>query len=54
MAGEVPGQEGNNHRTNSPTGVFHTLDGMVNLAASTNKMFGAFTSAVGQPAIAGN
>ena len=54
MAGEVPGQEGNNHRTNSPMGVFHTLDGMVNLAASTNKMFAAFTSAVGQPEIAKN
>jgi crotonobetainyl-CoA:carnitine CoA-transferase CaiB-like acyl-CoA transferase len=54
MAGEVPGQEGNNHPTNSPMGVFHTLDGMVNLAASTNKMFGAFTAAVGQPELAEN
>jgi len=54
MAGEVPGQEGNNHPTNSPMGVFHTLDGMVNLAASTNKMFAAFTVAVGQPGLAEN
>jgi len=54
MAGEVPGQEGNNHPTNSPMGVFHTLDGMVNLAASTKKMFGAFTAAVGQPELAEN
>jgi crotonobetainyl-CoA:carnitine CoA-transferase CaiB-like acyl-CoA transferase len=54
MAGEVPGQEGNNHPTNSPMGVFHTLDGMVNLAASTNKMFGAFTAALGQPGLAEN
>ena len=54
MAGEVPGQEGNNHPTNSPMGVFHTLDGMVNLAASTNKMFGAFTAAIGQPELAEN
>ena len=54
MAGEVPGQEGNNHPTNSPMGVFHTLDGMVNLAASTNKMFAAFTAAVGQPGLAEN
>lgn len=52
MAGEVPGQEGNNHPTNSPMGVFHTLDGMVNLAASTNKMFGAFAAAIGQPELA--
>lgn len=41
MNGEVPGQEGNNHPTNSPMGVFDTLDGKVNLAASTNKMFSA-------------
>jgi crotonobetainyl-CoA:carnitine CoA-transferase CaiB-like acyl-CoA transferase len=54
MAGEVPGQEGNNLPTNSPMGVFHTSDGMVNLAASTNKMFGAFTAAVGQPELAEN
>jgi crotonobetainyl-CoA:carnitine CoA-transferase CaiB-like acyl-CoA transferase len=54
MAGEVPGQEGNNHPTNSPMGVFHTLDGTVNLAASTNKMFAAFTAAVGQPGLAEN
>ena len=49
MAGEALGQEGNNHPTNSPMGVFHTLDGIFNLAVSTNKMFGAFTWAVGQP-----
>ena len=54
MAGEVPGQEGNNHPTNSPMGGFHTVDGMVNLAASTNKMFAAFTAAVGQPGLAEN
>jgi len=54
MAGVVPEQEGNNHPTNSPMGVFHTSDGMVNLAASTNKMFGAFAAAVGQPDLAVN
>ena len=54
MTGEVPGQEGNNYPTNSPMGVFDASDGMVNLAASTNKMFGAFTKAVGQPEIAEN
>ena len=54
MAGEVPGQEGNNHPTNSPMGVFYTSDGMANLAASTNKMFSAFTAAVGQPQLAEN
>ena len=54
MAGEVPGQEGNNHPTNSPMGVFHTSNGLVNLAASTNKMFRAFAEAVGQPELAEN
>ena len=42
MNGEVAGQEGNNHPTLSPMGVFDTSDGLVNLAASTNKMFNAF------------
>lgn len=42
MRREIPTQEGNNHPTNSPMGVFDTLDGKVNLAASTNKMFKAF------------
>jgi len=52
MDGEVPGQEGNNHPTNSPMGLFETADGMVNLAASTNKMFRAFAGAVGHPELA--
>ncbi len=52
MNGDVPGREGNNHPTNSPMGVFHTSDGMVNLAASTNKMFSAFTAAMGVPELA--
>ncbi|NKB34922.1 MAG: CoA transferase [Pseudomonadales bacterium] len=42
MNGEVAGQEGNNHPTLSPMGVFHTSDGLVNLAASTDKMWNAF------------
>ncbi|MBO6657437.1 MAG: CoA transferase, partial [Pseudomonadales bacterium] len=49
MSGDVPVQEGNNHPTNSPMGVFETKDGMVNLAASTGKMFKAFTQAIGRP-----
>lgn len=52
MSGEVPVQEGNNHPTNSPMGVFETADGMVNLAASTGKMFNAFTAAIGRPELA--
>jgi len=34
MAGEVPGQAGNNHPTSIPTGVFRTRDGYVNIAAA--------------------
>ena len=52
MKGEVPIQEGNNHPTNSPMGVFDTRDGQVNLAASTNKMFQAFCQQLGQEQLA--
>ena len=52
MNHEVPTQEGNNHPTNSPMGVFDTRDGKVNLAASTNKMFTAFCESMGEPELA--
>ena len=52
MNGEVPSQEGNNHPTNAPMGLFETSDGLVNLAASTGKMFNAFATAVGHPELA--
>ena len=52
MNGEVPEQEGNNHPTNAPMGLFETADGLVNLAASTGKMFNAFAAAVGHPELA--
>ncbi len=52
MDGVVPCQEGNHHPTNSPMGVFETSDGQVNLAASTSKMFRAFTIALGHPDLA--
>lgn len=52
MSGQVPGQEGNNHPTMTPMGVFETADGLVNLAASTGKMFSAFCTAVGHPELA--
>ncbi len=52
MKHEIPAQEGNNHPTNSPMGMFETLDGRVNLAASTNKMFRAFCSAMEVPELA--
>ena len=52
MSGEVPGQEGNNHPTMTPMGVFETSDGLVNLAASTDKMFSALCTTLGHPNLA--
>ena len=34
MAGHVPGQAGNNHPTSTPTGVFKTSDGYINIACA--------------------
>jgi len=39
MAGEVPGQAGNDHPTSIPTGVFPTSDGHVNIAAVGEAMW---------------
>lgn len=39
MTGEVAGQQGNDHPTLSPMGVFEASDGFVNIAAPSNKMF---------------
>jgi formyl-CoA transferase len=47
MRGELPGQAGNNHPTGSPTGVFPTRDGHVNLAP-TPPMWRRFCDAIGR------
>jgi crotonobetainyl-CoA:carnitine CoA-transferase CaiB-like acyl-CoA transferase len=39
MDGEVPEQKGNSHPTQVPMGTFAALDGIVNIAASTKRMF---------------
>ena len=39
MAGEVPGQAGNNHPTSIPTGVFRTRDGYINIAATGQRIW---------------
>lgn len=39
MAGEVPGQAGNDHPTSIPTGVFQTSDGYINIACSGQHMW---------------
>ena len=46
MNGEVATQEGNNHPTLSPMGVFDASDGQINLAASTDRMFRSFCEAM--------
>lgn len=47
MSGEVPGQEGNHHPTQVPMGTFESSDGLVNVAASSGKMWEAFCKALG-------
>jgi crotonobetainyl-CoA:carnitine CoA-transferase CaiB-like acyl-CoA transferase len=42
MDKRVPPQEGNNHPTNTPMGLFPTADGFLNIAATSNKNFQKF------------
>src|SRR6478609_2345528 len=42
MDKRVPPQEGNNHPTNTPMGLYPTADGFLNLAATSNKNFQTF------------
>lgn len=51
MSGEVPGQEGNHHPTQVPMGTFESADGLVNIAASSGRMWPAFCKAVGTEAL---
>jgi len=46
MSGEVPGQEGNHHPVQVPMGMFESSDGLVNVAASSGKMWTAFCNAL--------
>lgn len=47
IAGDVPGQAGNDHPTSIPTGVFPTADGHMNLAASGQAIWTRFCRAAG-------
>jgi crotonobetainyl-CoA:carnitine CoA-transferase CaiB-like acyl-CoA transferase len=49
IAGEIPGQAGNNHPTSIPTGVFKTADGHINIAAAGQDMFRRVAAALGMP-----
>ena len=47
VAGDVPGQAGNDHPTGIPTGVFPTSDGHINIAASGQHIFERCCKALG-------
>lgn len=46
---EIPVPTGNFHPTLSPMGTFHTRDGLVNIAASTDRMFVTLCEKLGCP-----
>ncbi len=52
IAGEVPPQAGNDHPTLFPMGVFRTGDGMINIGASSGRMWPAFLEVIGAPGLA--
>lgn len=47
--GEVPSQSGNDHPTSSPTGVYPTADGYINIAAMGSSMFARLCDVLGMP-----
>ncbi len=49
IKGEVPGQAGNNHPTFSPTGVFETADGLINIQSGPQHLWERLASAIGAP-----
>ena len=51
IAKEVPQQAGNDHPTSIPTGVFKTLDGHINIAASGGAIWDRFCRALGAEAM---
>ncbi|HEY7269635.1 MAG TPA: CaiB/BaiF CoA-transferase family protein [Dehalococcoidia bacterium] len=52
IAGEVPPQAGNDHPTAFPMGVFPAKDGLINLAASGDRMWLDFLKAIGAEELA--
>jgi crotonobetainyl-CoA:carnitine CoA-transferase CaiB-like acyl-CoA transferase len=47
MKGEVPKQAGNDHPTTTPTGLFQTTDGVMNLAGGGQEMWNRIVSVLG-------
>ena len=52
MDKKVPPQEGNNHPTNTPMGLFPTADGFLNIAATSNRNFQKFCQLIGREKMA--
>ncbi|SAI14035.1 L-carnitine dehydratase/bile acid-inducible protein F [Bordetella ansorpii] len=48
---EVPAQSGNDHPTSSPTGVYPTADGYINIAAMGSSMFARLCDVLEMPAL---
>jgi len=49
VAGQVPGQAGNNHPKNIPMGAFRAKDGHINIAGSSNEMYRRLCGALKAP-----
>jgi formyl-CoA transferase len=49
MEKSVPPQEGNDHPTSVPTGVYKTKDGYINIAAPSDRMFGRLAKVMEKP-----
>ncbi len=52
VAGEVAGQQGNNHPTMTPMGCFETADGHVNVAGSSGRLWQSLCEVIGLPHLA--
>ena len=52
MNKEIPGQSGNDHPTSSPTGVFPTSNGYMNIAAMGTEMYVRLVTVLGAPEMA--
>jgi crotonobetainyl-CoA:carnitine CoA-transferase CaiB-like acyl-CoA transferase len=47
MKGDIPGQAGNDHPTTTPTGLFRTKDGLMNLAGGGQQMWDRIVATLG-------
>src|SRR5213078_168854 len=52
LSGEVAKQAGNDHPTGTPTGVFPTSDGHINIAASGDNLWKRCATVLGKPELA--